>query len=61
VQQIVVRSDELEIVTDRPEIAYRELASVVAECGVVIREVRTLDNSLEAVFQHVTEAGARRL
>jgi len=48
-------------VTDDPEAAYRELATIVMETGVPIRRVETLDNTLEAVFTHVTAAGTRRL
>ena len=37
------------------------LAGLVVATGVAVRTVETLDNTLEAVFTHVTEAGARRL
>ena len=53
--------DELEFVTEQPDQAYRELAAIIAETGASVRGLQTLDHSLEAVFQHVTEAGARRL
>ncbi|MFC1573308.1 ABC transporter ATP-binding protein, partial [Candidatus Eisenbacteria bacterium] len=54
-------SGVVEFVTTKPQVAYRELAAVVKETGVVIRCVETLDDGLEAVFRHITAAGARRL
>ncbi len=57
----VMGSEVIEFVTDRPEIAYRELAAVAVERGLLIRRLETLDNTLEAVFRHVTAAGAARL
>lgn len=57
----VVGSDSLEFVTIRPESAYRELAGLVVETGVVVRRVDSLDHSLEAAFTHVTAIGSRRL
>jgi ABC-2 type transport system ATP-binding protein len=57
----LIGGDRLEFVTERPDTAYRELAGLVVKTGVVVRTVETLDNTLEAVFTHVTEAGARRL
>lgn len=51
----------LEFVTDAPSAAYREIGSVVAESGALVRRIETLDAGLEAVFRHVTEAGARHL
>ncbi len=53
--------DRLEFVTDQPDVAYRELASAVVRTGVAVDRVETLDDTLEAVFTHVTAAGARRL
>jgi ABC-2 type transport system ATP-binding protein len=53
--------DVLEIVTDQPERAYRELPGLVAATGRVVTRVEALDNSLEAVFRHVTASGTRRL
>ncbi len=57
----VTAPDRLEFVTGRPETAYRELASLVVGAGVALRGVQTLDNTLEAVFRHVTAGGTRRL
>ena len=57
----VTAPDRLEFVTGRPETAYRELASLVVGAGVALRGVQTLDNTLEAVFRHVTAWGTRRL
>jgi ABC-2 type transport system ATP-binding protein len=57
----IIGADGVEFVTDEPEAAYRELAEAVVETGEAIRRVDTLDNSLEAVFEHVTSAGTRRL
>ncbi len=57
----VIGRDGLEFVTAHPEAAYRELADLVARTGVPVRRVETLDNTLEAVFRHVTAAGTRRL
>lgn len=53
--------DQLEFVTDRPEIAYRELAQAAVAASTPIRRLETLDNTLEAVFRHVTAGGTRRL
>ena len=52
---------ELEFVTDRPEIAYRELPGIIAETGCLVRRVETLDNGLAAVFRHVTAPGGDHL
>ena len=57
----VAGDDAVEFVTDRPDLAYRELGVLVSETGVAIHRVETLDAGLEAVFRHVTEAGSRRL
>ncbi len=57
----MVAAEGLEFVTERPEVAYRELAQIVAETDLLIRRLETLDNTLEAVFRHVTAAGATRL
>ncbi len=53
--------ERVEFVTERPETAYREIAALVAGTGVPVRRLETLDNTLEAVFRHVTAAGTRRL
>ncbi len=52
---------EVQVVTHEPDRAYRELPRLVAETEVLVRGVSTQDDSLEALFAHVTEAGARRL
>lgn len=57
----VTGPEQLEFVTDHPEVAYRELPAVVVRTGAVVRRVETLDDTLEAVFTQVTAAGARRL
>ena len=51
----------LEFVTEEPALAYRELTEMIARLGLAPRRVHTVDGSLEAVFHHVTAAGARRL
>jgi ABC-2 type transport system ATP-binding protein len=51
----------LEFVTDEPDLAYRELPGIVARSGVLVRSVTTQDDTLEALFRHVTQAGAARL
>lgn len=57
----LVGDSRLEFVTFHPETAYRELAQAVVATGSVIRTLEAPDNTLEAVFTHVTEAGTRRL
>lgn len=51
----------LEFVSVEPEAAYRELAGAIVRAGALVREVETLDRTLEAVFTHVTASGTRRL
>ncbi len=57
----IVSRDVLEFITERPQVAYRELPGVVVETEAVVRQVQTLDDGLEAVFRHMTAAGTRRL
>ena len=57
----ITDSNHLEFVTDHPEVAYRELSRVIVASGTVVRRVETLDNTLEAVFAHVTSVGTHRL
>lgn len=57
----ITGENTLQFVTDRPETAYRELPSVVLASGTVIRGLETPDNTLEAVFTHVTAVGTHRL
>ena len=62
VQEIRIENDrQLEFVTEAPDVVYHELAKLVGETGVLIRRLTPLDDSLEAVFEHVTAAGTRRL
>ncbi len=62
VREVRVAGPEgLEFVTEHPEVAYRELAALAVEHDLLIRRLETLDNTLEAVFRHVTAAGAARL
>ena len=56
----ITGEDRLEFVTEHPELAYRELPGIIHESGALVSRMETLDNTLEAVFTHVTEAGARR-
>jgi ABC-2 type transport system ATP-binding protein len=51
----------VELVTGRPDLAYRQLAEVVVNSDCLIHRIETLDNGLEAVFHHVTQAGSRHL
>lgn len=53
--------DRLEFVTDQPDTAYRELPALVASTRAWIHRMETLDDTLEAVFRHVTATGTRRL
>ena len=53
--------DEIEIVTESPEQTYRSLAQVVADESLLVRGVITHDDNLDALFRHVTKAGAARL
>lgn len=57
----LVGSEALEFVTERPDVAYRELTEAVAATGLAVRAVTSRDSSLAAVFEQVTAAGARRL
>jgi len=62
VRSVEVRGkDAIEFVTEEPDLAYRELPAIVARAGVLVRSVTTQDDSLEALFRHVTQAGAARL
>lgn len=57
----ILGEHSVEFITERPELAYRDLSGVVVQSGAVVRRVETLDSGLEAVFRHVTAAGSRRL
>ncbi|MFN8546540.1 MAG: ABC transporter ATP-binding protein [Candidatus Eisenbacteria bacterium] len=62
VREVAVTGDTgLEFVTDEPSLAYREVTAMIGRLGLVARRVQTVDGNLEAVFHHVTAAGARRL
>jgi len=62
VREVAVTGDaSLEFVTDEPSLAYREVTAMIGRLGLVARRVHTVDGNLEAVFHHVTAAGARRL
>lgn len=52
---------DVELLSTRPDVAYRELARAIASTQVVVRQVRSDDDSLDAVFRSLTEAGARHL
>ena len=57
----ITAEDTLEFITDRPELTYSELAGLIVTENVPVRRLETLDNTLEAVFKHVTSVGTRRL
>jgi ABC-2 type transport system ATP-binding protein len=57
----IVDPDRLEFVTEKPEVTYRELPGLVLQAESPVRRVETPDDTLEAVFKHVTESGTRRL
>ncbi|NUN14140.1 MAG: ABC transporter ATP-binding protein [Myxococcales bacterium] len=62
VRELKVAGDHvLELLTESPDQAYRDLATVVLSSGALIYRVVARDNSLEALFSHVTAAGAQRL
>lgn len=58
-----LRIDEegLELITETPSVAYRQIAAVIAASGVVVHAMESLDQGLEAVFRNVTAAGVERL
>jgi len=51
----------LVFVTEQPEALYRELPALVTTSEAAVRELRTLDHGLEAVFTHMTTTGTQRL
>lgn len=61
VREVKVSGSGIAFLTDHPEDAYRDLARAVAATGVVVRRVEAPDNTLEAVFKHVTAVGTHRL
>ncbi len=56
-----VDAETLELVTDHPERTYRELPQVMVESGAYATRVVTHDDSLDALFAHMTQVGARHL
>jgi ABC-2 type transport system ATP-binding protein len=54
-------ADELELVTTEPDRIYAELPTLVVQTGTLVRSVGSQDDSLEALFRHVTQAGVARL
>lgn len=62
VSEIRLVSDHVvEFVSEQPEVAYKEIPALLSRSGVLARRLRTMDDTLEAVFTHVTQAGTRRL
>ncbi|MCA9727587.1 MAG: ABC transporter ATP-binding protein [Candidatus Eisenbacteria bacterium] len=61
VSAVQVDPDAVELITETPSLAYREIAGAIADSGIVVYEVETLDQGLEAVFRNVTAAGVDRL
>ncbi len=57
----VVGRQSLECLSEAPGEAYRELTQIVARLGLVVRRIRTVEDSLETVFEQITSPGARRL
>lgn len=61
VRAVQLEAEGLEFITDRPDLAYRELPALVVRSGAPVKRLETRDNGLAAVFEHVTAAGSRRL
>jgi ABC-2 type transport system ATP-binding protein len=62
IREIAIGGDDrLTFITDKPETTYRELPGLIVSAGAPVRRVDAPDNTLEAVFRHVTEVGTRRL
>jgi len=61
VREVTISGSQVEFLTDHPETAYRDLARAVTATGVVVCRVEAPDNTLEAVFKHVTAVGTHRL
>lgn len=61
VREVEVGPGRVEFVTERPDLAYRAIAHLSSRLDHPIESLRTLDDSLEAVFRHVTAAGTKRL
>lgn len=54
VREVRVTDAGVELVTERPDVAYRELAETALRADVVLRRLEPLDQGLEAVFHTVT-------
>ena len=62
IQEIKVTGDTtLEFITEGPDLTYKALPGLIVGTGIVVQKVETMDNTLEAVFKHVTAVGTRRL
>ena len=61
VREVQIHEDRVEFVTERPDLTYRAIAHLSSRLPHPVESLRTLDDSLEAVFRHVTAAGSRRL
>lgn len=61
VREVTITADRVEFVTERPDLAYQAIAHLSSSLDHPIDSLRTLDDSLEAVFRHVTAAGTKRL
>ncbi|MBU1699682.1 MAG: ABC transporter ATP-binding protein [Candidatus Eisenbacteria bacterium] len=57
----IINPTTLEFITAKPDKTYIEIPKLIVGAGMIIRSMTTLDNSLDAVFRHVTEAGSKRL
>jgi ABC-2 type transport system ATP-binding protein len=54
VREVRVVDHGVELVTEHPEVAYREIAATALGAGLVLRRLEPLDQGLEAVFHTVT-------
>jgi ABC-2 type transport system ATP-binding protein len=62
VREVAVEGERsLVLVTEDPEAAYRELPKLVVAAGCPVHALASVDNTLEAVFTHVTSTGTHRL
>jgi len=53
--------NSLSFLTSGPDTLYPELPGIIAASGAAVWRLQAPDDTLEAVFRHVTEAGTRRL
>lgn len=56
-----IEKDALELITEAPSLAYRQIAEAIAASGIAVHALESLDQGLEAVFRNVTAAGVERL